>query len=364
MTDHRETYENDQTADGRLTRQRVLMNALDAVLDVEAGLREVLLQSRPAAVIDDLDAVLDVEAGLREVLPTAPPAPKVQPQLRTAEAGSPSAEQLFPSVSNQARLQLRAHPAVTRAYRTFERAISLAHALGFELDRARAFVSALDLARALARALSVDSDLGLARDRSLSRDLVRALGLARRLVPGRPRSLALDLDRARDLALRVHRDLDLGLARGLARAGALDRARAFDLALALDSTHTVALAGAREPTPVPALDTARATADDLVSTRAEEVKQAIDSALGQALPGLDVDLVDGFLNDFTTSDLRNADLGGIDLVGVRWSMSGTQWPNDVDIEDLKTRSEETPVGSGIWTVRSGTATVGDLATYQ
>ncbi|MFJ1730608.1 hypothetical protein [Streptomyces sp. NPDC088254] len=55
----------------------------------------------------------------------------------------------------------------------------------------------------------------------------------------------------------------------------------------------------------------------LVNFRAEEVKQAVSDVLGQALPQLDGDVVDGFLNDFTTSDLRNADLGDVEFDGER-----------------------------------------------
>lgn len=66
-----------------------------------------------------------------------------------------------------------------------------------------------------------------------------------------------------------------------------------------------------------------------------------------------------FLDDFTTSDLRAADLSGLDLGGVRWSESGTRWPATVDVDDLKARSEQE--GGGIRVVRSGTTTMRDLA---
>ena len=35
----------------------------------------------------------------------------------------------------------------------------------------------------------------------------------------------------------------------------------------------------------------------------------------------------GALNDFTGADLRNADLTGVSLEGLRWSAT-TQWPSD------------------------------------
>ncbi|PAZ10504.1 hypothetical protein CLM62_40900 [Streptomyces sp. SA15] len=44
--------------------QSTLADALDDVLDTEAGLREILFPSRHDSSLDGLDAILDVEAGL------------------------------------------------------------------------------------------------------------------------------------------------------------------------------------------------------------------------------------------------------------------------------------------------------------
>ncbi|MGW2785920.1 hypothetical protein ACWC3X_32500 [Streptomyces populi] len=63
------------------------------------------------------------------------------------------------------------------------------------------------------------------------------------------------------------------------------------------------------------------------------------------------------------TDLSDVDLTGIDLSGVRWSEHTTQWPSVIDIEDLKARSDQAPPYNGIWIVRSGTATVRDLAEW-
>ncbi|GAA3089826.1 hypothetical protein [Nonomuraea salmonea] len=45
-----------------------LIDELHGLLDIEAGLREVLLHSRHAAQLDGLAEVLDVEAGLGAIL--------------------------------------------------------------------------------------------------------------------------------------------------------------------------------------------------------------------------------------------------------------------------------------------------------
>lgn len=63
--------------------QRALASELDNVLDIEASLREVLLQYRHDTAMDDLSSVLDVEAGLAAIVPTTPPAtPTIPPDTR------------------------------------------------------------------------------------------------------------------------------------------------------------------------------------------------------------------------------------------------------------------------------------------
>ncbi|MFF4442386.1 hypothetical protein [Streptomyces sp. NPDC001621] len=362
MTDHRETRENDQWADAWIDQQRARMNAFRDALDVEAGLREILLQSRPAAMVDDLDAVLDIEAGLREVLPTNPPAHSAQPHPSTAEAGSPSAEQLFQSVSPQSRIRLRAHPAVRRPHRILVLALTIDRALDHDVTLARDLVRTRDLA--LTSDLASDFD----RARALVHDLVSAVDGTRALVHDLVDALQYDLTRARTrvsgrylrariAALKSDSTLAMALVNNLDSASALARGLANDLGLDRSRTSDPAVGLASK------LSRFRASARAFVNRRAEEVRQAISNVLGQELSWLGGDLVDSFLSDFTTSDLRNADLSGTHLDGVRWSVSGTRWPSSVDIEDLKTHSEETPAGSGIWTVRSGTATVGDSAAY-
>ncbi|MGC0416026.1 hypothetical protein [Embleya sp. AB8] len=66
--------------------------------------------------------------------------------------------------------------------------------------------------------------------------------------------------------------------------------------------------------------------------------------------------LDAFLNDFIGADLRSEDLAPTDLDGVRWSYD-TCWPPAIDIEDLRNRSQESPVGSGIYVGQPGPATV-------
>ncbi|MEE1943087.1 hypothetical protein V1L54_27400 [Streptomyces sp. TRM 70361] len=350
MTDHRAHNHRDQAVDHRLTHhQHALTNALDDILDAEAGLREILIHSRHDTAVDDLDTVLDTEAGLAAVLPPTP-----EPANPPSTHGTPqdhTGAQEFLLLSPADRMALRNHPRVKEASQA--RASALAHARDLDLTLGRAL--------ALAHDLTHDRALALARDRALD----RALALAHAL--GRARALALDpalaLDRARDLALDRARDLDLDRALDLA----LDLARALDLDF--DRAQALAHAHARDFTHALVrgfdLGRVRDRAHDLtrivLDIHAAEVRRAIGLALRREPPEIDEDSLHTLLNDFTTADLSDADLTDMDLSGVHWSEHGTQWPPALDVEDLKARSDETPPGSGTWTVRSGTATIRDLA---
>lgn len=63
---------------------------------------------------------------------------------------------------------------------------------------------------------------------------------------------------------------------------------------------------------------------------------------------------------FKCIEVRTAQLEDIDLDGVLWS-DRTRWPSAVNIEDLKARPQETPEGSGIYTIQPGTTKTRGLA---
>ncbi|MDT0450746.1 hypothetical protein [Streptomyces hesseae] len=309
--------------------QRELAAVLDGVLDVEAGLREVLLQYRHETAVDALGAVLDVEGGLAAIVPVAaPPPPPTRP-----ESVVPAAPASWP-VDPVTRLTLRADPRVATAYEALNHTYFRTHKLDADLARVRELLSehvpatryelvsalqyVLDLTLFFSHDLGRDIDSGDAHSSGSGRRLARALKLTNDLVAA--------LDRAIDyVKLPTGQERDMALAREL----------------------SVALGRGRALVPL------------LVELRAEELKKAIGVALNTEPPSLDSTAVRAFLDDFTTSDLRAAELVGVDLGGVRWSESGTRWPATVDVDDLKNRSEDK--GGGIWVVRAGTATVRDLA---
>ncbi|WP_143179718.1 hypothetical protein [Streptomyces yunnanensis] len=328
--------------------QRTLTDVLDEVLDTEAGLREVLLQLRHDTAVDNLDTVLDAEAGLKAILPAT---------LRNSPSGRPDAQEAplentgarrdaFHAVSPVDRMALRSNPEVTAACLDLDRALDLIRHLDPDLVLDRALNLAHDLALDLARArdLNFDGDFNIDDDldRELTRACVLADDLAGALNNARARGLVRDLNVARDLNIARNRDLSVA------------RNRARDLNIVLDRARDLAHDMDRD------LDRARALALVLVDVRANQVGRAIGLVLRWELPALDKDSLHAFLNDFTTADLSSAELGGVDLDGVRWSERGTKWPPVVDVEALKILSAETPPGSKTWIVRSGTATIRDF----
>ncbi|MGW0649415.1 hypothetical protein ACWD4T_11470 [Streptomyces umbrinus] len=361
MTDHDAVYGNDGVLGPWLDgQQSLLLDELGDVLDVEAGLREVLLQSSHDTMVNRLDAVLDVEAGLAAVLPgTGPTEQWPEPAVSLPQA--PTMEQLLSRVSPRVRIALRVHPDVVagcEALETLETAAPgwrdiqpyvrlLDDALsGREADyeAARHFSGKLD--RAAERLCHVLEEVkGFLRHgfvESLDEVLLEIRHISRKLAD----ASAL----AGELASRRGADGGSGIRRAQARRAAREAAEHLS----------------------EAVNRARRLVDDLgdlvqrgdwavrhlSAEGPEHMRKVLARRSGlQNFPTLEFAEVRTFLDDFTAADLRTAVLADIDLAGVRWSTATTRWPEAMDVEDLKARSEEIPPGSGIFTVRSGTATI-------
>ncbi|MEU8500767.1 hypothetical protein AB0C86_29200 [Streptomyces lavendulae] len=338
---------------------RALADALGGALDIEAGLREVLVQSRHDDAEADLEAVLDEEAGLRAILPAGASADRTARPATSRKRTD--AEGFFHSVSPMDRLAVRGDPEVAAAGRALDKAVDLTlHLDDRHLVIERAIDLAQDLVLDLSRARDLDFDIVLTLDPELDRGLFHALETARSIgalgfLTNRDREDREDRDLVRAL---VHAyDLNLARARGLDTA----RARAQDLNRVLDLAHVLSLrviaARSDDDEAAAASDLARV----LVAIRAEQVGRAIAGVLRREPPPLDEDAALAFLHDFTTADLRAAELQGIDLGGVYWSEYGTRWPAALDLGDLRRRSVETPAGSATWVVRWGTAEFREFA---
>ncbi|MBG0819015.1 hypothetical protein [Planomonospora sp. ID82291] len=308
--------------------QHALIEGLDTVLDVEAGLAEVLLHSRHSALVGDLGTALDVEAGLAEIVPAAASdLPVALPEAHVKKQEPVPAEQFLSLVSHQARFELRRYPDVVSIVR------ALAYALDLDFDLTRARVLEHDLTSSLTHALDLSHALNHAR--ALTRSLIIHLTHAYTYDRNIPRG------RDGDFVHKISRILsrDLFVTRALNRVRELNRVLICDIDRPLSND----------------IDRALTLTQELISFFVEEAQKVIGAALGRDLPPLPADSVRAFLEDFTTSDLRGVVLSGIDLIGVRWSAWGTRWPEAVDIETLKARSAEVPMESGIYVIRSGSA---------
>jgi hypothetical protein len=318
---------------------------LDALLDLDTGLSQVLTAASHRPLGRNLDRLLDLDAGLHAIVPRAepadPPAATASPLRDDQPVGAVAA--LLMSWDTPIRLAVRVHPALDYLALTFALVharfvLIVIHQLALDRDRAR------DLARAHA----------------LAPDFTRALDRAHDLARARARVLdhGLDLDCA--LAFAIARDLTLDLTRDLDRA----HAHADDLALDrnFDRARGLALALDRAPAPAPALG--YALAPDLTRALAREFARDLDRAIAIARDlnrsltrGLDRDLdrdLDRARHDFTVADLRQVDLAQVRLDGLRWS-DRTRWPSDAWKERALRDSVE--IEPGVYEFRGGTAQV-------
>ncbi|MFE2693744.1 hypothetical protein [Streptomyces mirabilis] len=362
MTRHFEHDPHTQAVNHWLDQnQRTLDGVLDASLDIEAGLREILLHSRHNTAVDGLNTILDTEAGLAAILPTAPQRrPDTPSDSHDAVDGHLDTEEFLRSMSPAGRIALRNHIIVKAASRPLAGDIDLARKL--TRAPARGGSSSGPASQARIRALAHADVLACDLARTLHRTLTPSKRyLSRRLA----HTLALNLDPrlTRNLDRVPDRQLAHELASDIADtlAAAPDRQPSPELELALDIAHTLKLAHSLDRSPSPDRRDARHLADVVVAARTKEVCRAIGRALQRKPPTLGRDSARAFLDDFTTADLSSADLTSIDLRGVRWSQNTTRWPATVDVEALKARSKEAPSGSGIWIVHSGNATIHDFA---
>jgi hypothetical protein len=340
-----------------LTARRAILAELNTHLDVEAGLREVLIASLHENVRADLADELDVTGGLAAIVrDSAPPPPAAPSRLATTaplsahQPYSARVAKFVAALPPAQRLTLRTHPSAgsfdLAAARVTYRGLGadLGNAVVEEIVREleRTLVQARDRVHRgefdrlgpLAHALDVAHTLVHALERILDRARVAAGNL-----PGGPardvaRELARSLDRALTRAQVLTRDLVFvresaldpdhpGLAeameRSLAQFHESDPARArslvrdLDLILAKDIDRAFTQAIEREPTP-------REAAQDLSMALTMALRETPAVQRTETL----VWLRDA-LDDAVDADLREADLKEVPLAGIRWS-ARTQWP--------------------------------------
>ncbi|MFF4902851.1 hypothetical protein [Streptomyces sp. NPDC001068] len=343
-----------------------MLGALDSVIDVEAGLREILLQSDHDEMAKSLESVVDVEAGLRAILPSPtneepliPPAPALLP----ARA---SMKEILRMIPSQSRMLLRNEPRFLVALDAIDLIIAAdacLHDLGImaaslfdalygtrmNLEKAvECSVAFVYTADKILRTIREAEELGVWPDN------VNAEGNFSQVVVY-SKNLAAAIDRASE-AHRAYqaRNRRERLQSGNRRARQNERELFQELTFAQKEVERVAH-NLDSIVPV-------GLATRLYHGALEYMRRYLQTYLYvQGFPTLNHQELRDFVNDFTSSDLRGTLLIGTDLTDVRWTISGTLWPQEIDVEDLKTRSYEAPEGSGIYVVRSGTATIRELA---
>lgn len=324
---------------------------LDELIDVEAGLTEILLQSRHEATIDDLDLLIDADSGLGAILGRYPDRRDDDLTGRTA-TGVPQQEN-SPSIAAVQRLALRGTPEFAPAIAVLRKAHALSEHLSpelkgvIELELSLASLTSEILQVALLAEGRDRADMPSGYDNSfsmthpaghaaalltiLNHSLRGVLSLVDRLVDYPSENPAITTD-----------DPDAALSQiNLLRANLytlLDQIRISNPALNLEQLQ------------VPHF---------YIRSIGPAVMKFIRSALPPAsgFPVKDDALDDalGFFDDFTSADLTSADLTHADLERVRWSLVATNWPVELDRDEMVRRSREISWGSGIYVVESGTA---------
>lgn len=289
-------------------------------LDIETGLQDVLIGSRYAAVIADVAEHLDLEAGLAAIAPTAARLPDL-PDHRTPVTPPPAPIRPVDAATSAVAMVVTALPPV-------QRVALRRHPLNQCFDLAAACVTAQHAADILGLALrSADGPTSSAH-------IVSVLDQALHTVLAHEDSLARSIAHARNIALTPGNTSDRVLADAFVRALGDAQALALNRHRALAQAVNRALARADDiRSPVSAFATA------LRRTPAEEYAQIL------------VWLRDA-LNDLVGADLRDADLRGIPLTGVRWSAYTTQWPAKW-VDQITRESEPIEGTDGEFVVRGG-----------
>ncbi|GAA4115412.1 hypothetical protein [Streptomyces hundungensis] len=358
MTDHQAQYGDANDLDRWLTQQQShLLEALGDVLDVESGLYEVLLQSRHDTMADRLDGVLDVEAGLAAVLPGSDPAPESPEPVVVLPYEAATRELLpRPRVSPQVRITLRQRPDVVAGCEALE----ALEAVAAEWQTIQRRVAEVDSAVGC-----LPTPGGFEALESCSAHLIRTVQELSTVLEELKGFLRHGFDESLETVLENMELAGRELCALSNEAHGMTRPR-HGRFTSRRADHPAA--GYIDDV----VDRVRRLGDELCHLvrrggwavgylsieGAERMSKILAKSAG--VPGFPVfELRDvwEFLNNFTAADLRTAFLEGVDLAGVQWSPATTLWPEAVDVEDLKARSEETPAGSGIFIVRSGTATI-------
>ncbi|MFG3525066.1 hypothetical protein ACGF5S_32745 [Nocardia nova] len=340
MTEHITTA----AVDRWLTEHHALfVDELAGRLDLDAGLEEVLLGERHYELVEKVRSNLDLDAGLAAILPPEPEPLPAAVEDEVQPGSLPWVSATLAQMPLQYRLRLRA---------------LYANELSFIARSAVAFAQndprpkALEEIKTAAQAVLGSADTGQQRvvrwymkeHPAKSADITVYRGEVE--FSEEPFTL-LDLTRGTGSPLDEpwkvwypHLVSDRGpIAQGLAK-------------------YSSAQSGWASPQPEPQQWAASIGAfigalldDDVPEPPMIPHPRAVAERLHQ-VAGY-VMCVEQMLNDFTDVDLRNVELAGIPLDGVRWSEATTQWPKEWR-EEIEQNSIS--LGDGLFEIHYGTTT--------
>ncbi len=304
-------------------RHRAFAADLAGTLDLETGLREITIATGHHSVAADLSQTLDLDAGLAAIIPAQQ---------------SPATTPIFPPVTPVSPASLvSAVAAATATVRLALRGDALQLAGTMDL------FAAVGEARRLAHALAVArgfTDLGdLGRAGRLARSLDAAIARAHQCVA----QLRYSPGGAGYVSTGV--DCVSGSVDDIARAVGHGPAKIGDVLRTIDLDRALLLAQAR----VTSLMLALAGGIGIAGTASFAVSP---------IEASDMSSLRELVNDMVEADLRDADLAGVMLDGVRWS-DGTRWPARW-VKHIKRHSVE--LSEGLYEYRAGTTHIGGSLT--
>jgi hypothetical protein len=263
-----------------LEHRDAMIAALDEVIDVEAGLQDVLLSTRFTSLVDNLDEVIDVEAGLAAIVPVPEPILAPAPNTEGSDLDS-----VLRAISPVEKLALR------EAYSPLVGGTVLSVAGAVD-----------DIVEVVA---SMTSNLGIVRRAKPHSEMARhELHEAGHAVWGLSRLLAdcaTTVSHEKSIYARVEWRLRSEAGDLHDRLGELEDLLMYWEGLSYNSTSWgLAVLDCRAATKALVRDARRFT------HRLRALHR--------------------FLNDFVGADLSTAPLEGMHLVGVQWSIS-TLWPS-------------------------------------
>lgn len=350
---------------------------LDELLDIEAGLREILLQSGHDERVDALEPILDEEAGLADILEPADNPLRTPPSRadhKALESYFFCTDDALHAMTPTERMRLRSTPSVSERVEYVELlrevyyGLSLAQAGTARQMGAQVLVQ---LPPVITKSMSFLERHGIDNEALSQADACLAnIKMFQAATPSVTASPVFG--RAAIGAMRCALDLTetaIEYTASNTRQQLIESRLFFAAVHLLDGVRRarnllVHHDGASMPTAdlEAQLGSVITQAQELLATCVATVHTEIEKHLGRTIQPLAESSLRLMLDDFTTADLSDADFKDVDMTGMRWSEHGTQWPATVSTETLKAVSEEEPNSSGIYVIRFGaSANFFDLA---